>query len=98
MCIETHMMASLIALSRKAKIKTPELHVLPENPRTLALYKRFGFEHVGVIEKKIRRGRKSTYPIIIMRRVAPAENARPKHGHPTSPSGFEEAVARHNRQ
>ena len=67
--IGTEMMACLIDLSREAGMKTLELHVLSTNPRALALYKKLGFKHAGVIEKKIRRGGKSIDLMIMTRGI-----------------------------
>jgi len=69
MGIGTQMMACLIGLSRKAGMKTLELHVLSTNPRAVALYEKFGFKRAGVIEKKIRRGGKSIDLLIMTRRL-----------------------------
>lgn len=69
MGIGTQMMDCLIHLSREAGMKTLELQVLSTNPRAFALYKKLGFKHAGVIEKKIRRNGKSIDVIIMTRRL-----------------------------
>ncbi len=67
MGIGTEMLSCLVELSKKAGLKTLELHVLLTNPAAMKLYAKSGFNKAGVVEKKIRRGGKSIDVIIMTR-------------------------------
>jgi len=56
--IGTEMLRTLLKECTKDGLKTVELQVLTTNPRALALYERLGFVRVGVIAKKVHRGRR----------------------------------------
>jgi len=70
MGIRSQMIKCLIDLSIEEGLESLELRVLSTNPRASGLYKRHGFRQAGVLEKKVRGGRKSIDLLIMTCRLS----------------------------